>query len=118
MGQPALHCAVVLHGPKINLVAIPEDDWPHGAAVKLLRLRRMLYRVPRLGKTDWPGCVLVLFITTQRATAYRCRMPGAQTSDNHVVDLMPAAVVAESHLAPIDSCAIMVIRPSSPCTSV
>lgn len=28
-------------------------------------------------------------------------MPGAQTCDNHVVDLRPAAVIAESHLAPL-----------------
>lgn len=26
VGQTALHCAVVLHGPKTNLVSIPEDE--------------------------------------------------------------------------------------------
>lgn len=60
VGQAALHKAVVLHGPKSNLVGILEDDTPHDAAVKLLRLRKMLRRVPRPGKMDWPACVLVL----------------------------------------------------------
>lgn len=83
---------------------------PHDAAVKLLRLRKMLHRVPRPGKMDWPACVLVpyqrpnrntQFITTHRATACCFRMHGAQTSENHVVHLRPAAVITESRLAPL-----------------
>lgn len=111
VGQTALRCAVVLHGPKSNLVGIPEDEKRRCCQVAAAEENVVQTGCPDLAK--WTGLDVSwsLFITTRRATTYRCRMPGAQTSDNHVVDLRPAAVIIWPTLT-------AVIKPSSPCTSV